>query len=96
MKSYKNIKYYVNLPWTYTVEMETHEGSSYYIIRVNELPGICTDSESLDEGMREIKKLIVCAIEIYKEKKKLFLSQLTEINIKEKFFIHRTRENLAL
>ena len=32
------------------------------------MPGICTDSESLDEGMEEIKKLIACAVEIYKEK----------------------------
>ena len=34
----------------------------------NELPGICTDSESLDEGMEEIKDLIACAVEIYKDK----------------------------
>lgn len=64
----KDLEYYLNLPWTYTIETEAHEGSSYYIIRVNELPGICTDSEKLDEGMREIKELIACAIEIYKEK----------------------------
>ena len=68
MKDNKNLNYYLNLPWTYTIEKETHEGSSYYIIRVNELPGICTDSESLDEGMQEIKNLIACAVEIYKEK----------------------------
>lgn len=37
-------------------------------IRVNELPGICTDSESLDEGMHEIRDLIACAVEIYQEK----------------------------
>lgn len=67
-KDNKNLKYYLSLPWTYTIETDTHEGSSYYIIRVNELPGICTDSTSLDEGMREIKKLIGCAVEIYWEK----------------------------
>lgn len=64
----KGLDYYLNLPWTYTIETEIHEGSSYYIIKVNELPGICTDSESLDEGMSEIKDLIACAIEIYHEK----------------------------
>lgn len=68
MKSSKDIQYYLNLPWTYTIETESHEGAFYYIIRVNELPGICTDSESLDQGMQEIKELIACAIEIYKEK----------------------------
>lgn len=67
-KDNKGLDYYLNLPWTYTIETELHEGSSYYIIRVNELPGICTDSESLDEGMNEIKGLIACAIEIYHEK----------------------------
>lgn len=68
MKDKKNLDYYLNLPWTYTIEKESYEGSTYYIIRVNELPGICTDSESLDEGMEDIKNLIACAIEIYKEK----------------------------
>lgn len=68
MKDNKDIKYYLNLPWTYTIETENHENSSYYIIRVNELSGICTDSECLDEGMQEIKDLIACAVEIYKEK----------------------------
>lgn len=68
VKENKNLDYYLALPWTYTIETEIHEGSSYYIIRVNELPGICTDSESLDEGMNEIKSLIACAVEIYQEK----------------------------
>ena len=67
-KDDKGLEHYLNLPWTYTIETEIHEGSSYYIIKVNELPGICTDSESLDEGMSEIKDLIACAIEIYHEK----------------------------
>lgn len=67
-KDNKDLDYYLNLPWTYTIETEIHKGSTYYIIRVNELPGICTDSESLDEGMQEIKNLIACAIEIYHEK----------------------------
>lgn len=68
MKHKKNIKYYLTLPWTYTIETEVHKGSTYYIIRVNELPGICTDSKNLDEGMKEIKDLIACAVEIYLEK----------------------------
>lgn len=67
-KGNKKLSYYLRLPWTYTIETEVHEGSTYYVISVNELPGICTDSESLDEGMQEIKKLIACAVEIYQEK----------------------------
>lgn len=67
-KDSKDINYYLNLPWTYAIQTEVHEGSSYYVIHVNELPGICTDSESLDEGMNEIKDLIKSAVEIYREK----------------------------
>lgn len=68
-KKYKqSLDYYLDLPWTYTVETESHKGKNYYIIRVNELPGICTDSEDLNEGMENIKEAIMCAVEIYLEK----------------------------
>lgn len=36
-KDNKGLDYYLNLPWTYTIETEVHEESSYCIIRVNEL-----------------------------------------------------------
>ncbi len=61
----KNIKYYLNLNWSYTVEQETHKGKRYYIIRVNELPGICTDAESIEEGMENIKEAIEGAVRLY-------------------------------
>lgn len=62
------MSYYLNLPWTYTVETEIYKGMHYFIIRVNELPGICTDAKDLNEGMSAIKEAIMCAIEIYSEK----------------------------
>lgn len=68
MKTKKNLEYYINLPWTYTLEKEFFEGKWYYIIQVNELPGICTHTEDLSIGMEEIKEAIECAIEIYQEK----------------------------
>ena len=68
MKTKKDIDYYLNLPWTYTLEKEFFEGKLYYIIQVNELPGICTHAEDLNEGMEGIKEAIECAIEIYQEK----------------------------
>lgn len=68
MKKQKKLEYYLNLPWTYTIEKEIHKGKSYYIIRVNELPGICTHHENLNKGMEEIKDAISCAVEIYQEK----------------------------
>lgn len=42
MSNKKIIKYYLSLDWTYTIESETDGNHKYFIIRVNELPGICT------------------------------------------------------
>lgn len=67
-KTKKDLDYYLSLPWTYNIEREINNGCVYYIIRVNELPGICTDSKSLDQGMEDIRGLIACVVEIYKEK----------------------------
>lgn len=69
-KPNKDVNYYLNLPWTYTIETEIQDENPLYIIHVNELPGICTDSENLEEGMKEIKTLIACAVGIYKEQGK--------------------------
>ena len=61
----KNIRYYLNLNWSYTIEQESHKGRHYYIIRVNELPGVCTDAETVEEGMELIKEAIEGAIHLY-------------------------------
>ncbi len=68
MATKKNMDYYLNLSWTYTIEKEVYKGRSYYVIFVNELPGICTDAEDLNEGMENIKEAIACAVEIYQER----------------------------
>ena len=65
MATNKTLKYYLNLNWSYTVEQEVHNGKRYYIIRVNELPGICTDAETIEEGMNLIKEAIEGAIQLY-------------------------------
>lgn len=61
MATKKQIEKYTKLPWTYTIEPE----ESYYIISVNELPGVCTDADSIEEGMVEIQDAIYAAIELY-------------------------------
>ncbi|NGX32183.1 MAG: hypothetical protein K1060chlam4_00224 [Candidatus Anoxychlamydiales bacterium] len=61
----KKLNYYLNLNWSYTIEQETYNKKIYYIIKVNELPGICTDAESIDEGIKEIKEAIKAAIKLY-------------------------------
>jgi predicted RNase H-like HicB family nuclease len=61
----KNLNYYLNLNWSYTIEQERHNRKSYYIIRINELPGVCTDAESIEEGMESIKEALRAAIKLY-------------------------------
>jgi len=67
-KKYKELSYYLELPWTYTVEQAKDENDNkIYIVCVNELPGICTDALSVDEAMEFIKEPIAAAIEFYME-----------------------------
>src|SRR5271163_3344356 len=67
-KQYKKLSYYLALPWTYTVEQAKDEGNNkIYIVRVNELPGICTDALSVDEAMELIQEPMAAAIEFYME-----------------------------
>lgn len=67
-KKYKSIHHYLNLPWTYTIEKSVDENKKkIYIVRVNELPGICTDATSLDEAMDLIKEPMKAAFEFYME-----------------------------
>jgi predicted RNase H-like HicB family nuclease len=67
-KQYKKLSYYLNLPWTYTVEQSKDENNDkIYIVCVNELPGICTDAPLVDEAMKLIQEPISAAIEFYME-----------------------------
>ncbi len=67
-KVYKKLSYYLNLPWTYTVESAKDEhDNKIYIVRVNELPGICTDASSVDQAMELIKEPMTAAFEFYME-----------------------------
>ena len=61
----KNLQYYINLNWSYTIEQDTHNKKKFYIIRVNELPGVCTDASTIEEGMKEIKDALRGALELY-------------------------------
>ncbi|MCB1135496.1 MAG: type II toxin-antitoxin system HicB family antitoxin [Chlamydiia bacterium] len=60
-----DIEYYMNVGWSYTIEQESSKGGKYYVISVNELPGVSTDAETIEEGMEEIKDAMVAAILLY-------------------------------
>ncbi|MBY0529804.1 MAG: type II toxin-antitoxin system HicB family antitoxin [Rhabdochlamydiaceae bacterium] len=63
----KNLKYYLGLNWSYTVEQSSHAGKKFYIIRVNELPGVCTDATTIEKGLKNIREAIAATIELYLE-----------------------------
>lgn len=65
MATKKDIEYYLNLNWTYTVERQGTGPEAYYIVRVNELPGVCTDAETIQEAMDSIKEAIEAAVHLY-------------------------------
>ena len=65
MATKKKTEYYLNLPWSYTIEQEMEKDEHFYIIRVNELPGVCTDAPSIEKGMKLIKEAIEAAVKLY-------------------------------
>ena len=67
MATKKDLKYYLGLNWSYTIEQDTHKGKKFYIIRVNELPGVCTDANTIENGMLDIQQAIAATIELYLE-----------------------------
>lgn len=66
-KKIKSIDYYLNLPWTYTVETAQEKGKKIYIVHVNELPGVSTDAPTLPEAMELIKESMEGVFELYLE-----------------------------
>ena len=85
----KSLAYYLNLPWTYTVEQSDDNKKKIYVVRVNELPGICTDAPSLDQAMELIKEpmtvLSICTWNMAK----IFLSRLKKKILKATSHIER-------
>lgn len=67
MTTKKTLNYYLKLNWSYTIEQDFHKGKKFYIIRVNELPGVCTDANSIEKGMENIQDAIAATIELYLE-----------------------------
>lgn len=66
-KKKKNLKYYLALPWSYNITTTTEAGRPLFIIRVNELPGIVTDGETIQEAMNNIKEAMTGLFEMYME-----------------------------
>ena len=67
MRVTKGLKHYLRLNWSYTIEQSFHKNKKFYIIRVNELPGVCTDAKTVEEGMKNIQDALAATIELYLE-----------------------------
>ena len=66
MKNKKDIQYYLNLPWTYTIETSRDENNAViYVVHVNELPGVCTDADTIAQAMELIKDAMTGAFKLY-------------------------------
>ncbi len=61
----KKVSDYLNLPWTYVVKKEIEKGKSYFIINVEELPGIASDGETLEEAYACVQEALHAAIALY-------------------------------
>ncbi|MEI6243015.1 MAG: type II toxin-antitoxin system HicB family antitoxin [Chlamydiota bacterium] len=94
----KDLKYYLHLNWSYTIEQENHNGKHYYIIRVNELPGVCTDAETIEEGMNLIQEAIEGTIRLYLKNGELIPEPIKKTDFKGNIAYRTTSErhyNLA-
>ena len=78
----KDINYYLNLPWTYTIETTRETGELIYIVHVNELPGVSTDASSLEEAMALIKEALTAVFHMYLEDGEEIPEPLSENNHK--------------
>ena len=92
MATRKDLKYYMNLNWSFTIEQESHKGKHYYIIRVNELPGVCTDAETVEQGMKGIQEAIEGAIRLYLKNKEPIPEPIKKECFKGNIAYRTTRE----
>ncbi len=94
----KDLAYYLNLKWSYTVEVEEHKGKDLFIVRVNELPGVCTDGKTIEEAMKNIKEAIEATIELYLEQGEIVPEPIQKEKFKGNISYRTTQErhyNLA-
>jgi predicted RNase H-like HicB family nuclease len=92
MTTKKDLKYYMGLNWSYTIEQDTHKGKHFYIIRVNELPGVCTDAKTIEEGMKLIQEAIAGTIKMYLKNKEEIPEPIKKTDFKGNIAYRTTSE----
>ena len=61
----KKVSDYLNLPWTYLVKKESFKGKSYFVINIEELAGVASDGETLEEAYKSVQEALHAAIALY-------------------------------
>lgn len=80
---YQSIDYYLNLPWTYTIEQARDENNKkIYVIKVNELPGAVVDAPSVAKAMKLIEEVMIISFEMYMESGDEIPEPIDEANYK--------------
>lgn len=92
MDTKKDLKYYLGLNWSYTIEQSSHKGKKFFIIRVNELPGVCTDATTVEKGMIDIQEAIAGTIELYLEQGDLIPEPINKTDFKGNISYRTTAE----
>lgn len=67
-KKKQRLDYYLSLPWSYSIKTTREAGKRLYIIRVNELPGVCSDAATINKAFENIKEAMATIFEMYLEK----------------------------
>jgi predicted RNase H-like HicB family nuclease len=88
----KDKNYYVNLDWSFSIDQETDDGVKLYIISVNELPGVCTDAATIEEGMQDIREVLEATIELYLKQGDEIPEPIKKEKYKGKIAYRTTRE----
>ncbi len=63
----KDLKYYLNLPWTLTLQPVQEDDKKFYKVCVNELPGVCAHGNTYEKAFKNIREALHAAIELYLE-----------------------------
>lgn len=92
MVTKNDVGYYLNLNWTYTVERQKSGPRTYYVVRVNELPGVCTDAETVQEAMESIQEAIEAAVRLYLKNSEPVPQPISKEDYKGKIAYRTTKE----
>ncbi len=58
----KNLEYYLNGPWSYSISQDHDKEGTFYIIRVAEWPGVVSDAPTIETARDHMREALSLAI----------------------------------